>query len=205
MADEKKLNGNPAPPDSEGAPSVPEIGDAGPPAARPGSSREDDWAEAYRKLQAEKQELFDRLLRKQAELENIRKRLEREKQDFLQHATADLIRALLPTLDSLERALKHPDDGVPRHFYDGLDLIYRELLEVLGRAGVTVIPTQGKIFDPHVHQAVEMVESREHRDQEILEELQRGYKLRQRLLRPAVVKVATHPPQGGEGDPSEGR
>ncbi len=196
MAEEKELTGNTAPPP------VGETGDGGSQPADQPSSSERDWAEACRKLKAEKEELFDRLLRKQAELENLGKRLEREKQDYLQHATADLIRALLPTLDSLDRALKHRDNKVPKHFYDGLDLIYRGFLEVLERAGVAVIPTEGKLFDPHVHQAVEMVESREHHDQEIIEELQRGYKLRQRLLRPAVVKVAARPRKPDEGDAS---
>ncbi len=177
-------------PAPEGEPAAQRTGDGNPPIAPAGSDSGAGLAAACRKLEAEKQELFDRLLRKQAELENLRKRMEREKQDFLQHATADLIRALLPTLDSLERALKHPDNKIPPHFYDGMELIHRGLLEVLERAGVSVIPTEGKMFDPHVHQAVETVEGPDYRDQQIVEELQRGYKLRQRLLRPAVVKVA---------------
>ena len=152
-----------------------------------------DLTAAYKKLLAEKNELYDRLLRKQAELENVRKRLEREKEDFLQHATMGLIRALLPTLDALERGLKQREDNVPEKFYEGMEMIHRELLEVLKRAGLTPIESQGQIFDPHVHQAVETVESDKHRDQEVVEELQRGYKLKQRLLRPAIVKVAVAP------------
>lgn len=151
----------------------------------------EDLPGAYKKLLAEKQDLYDRLLRKQAELENFRKRTEREKEEFLKHAAADLIRALLPALDSFERALNHRDSKVPPQFYHGMELIHRELLEVLGRAGLSPVDTKGKLFDPHFHQAVETVESSEHRDQEIVEELQRGYKLKQRLLRPAIVKVAT--------------
>jgi len=149
-----------------------------------------DLPAAYRKVAAEKDDLYDRLLRKQAELENARKRLQREKEEFLQHAAADLIRALLPVLDGFERALKHRDAKVPADFYEGVELIQRQLLDVLGRAGLAPIETAGKTFDPHLHQAVESVESPGHRDQEIVEELQRGYKLRHRLLRPAVVKVA---------------
>jgi molecular chaperone GrpE len=152
-----------------------------------------DLATAYKQLLAEKNELYDRLLRKQAELENVRKRLEREKEDFLQHATMGLIRALLPTLDALERGLRHREDNVPEKFYEGMEMIHRELLEVLKRAGLTPVESQGQIFDPHVHQAVETVESDKHRDQEVVEELQRGYKLKQRLLRPAIVKVAVAP------------
>jgi molecular chaperone GrpE len=152
-----------------------------------------DLAGAYRQLQGEKRELFDRLVRKQAELENVRKRVEREKEDFLQHATMGLIRALLPTLDGLERGLKHREDDVPEKFYRGLELIHKELLDVLKRAGLTPVESEGQIFDPHVHQAVETVETGKHRDQEVVEELQRGYKLKHRLLRPAIVKVAVAP------------
>src|SRR5258708_26596433 len=92
--------------------------------AAPPSDLPSDLAGAYRKLLAEKNDLYDRLLRKQAELENSRKRLQREKDDFLQHATADLIRALLPVLDGFERALTHRDRKVPDEFYQGVELIY---------------------------------------------------------------------------------
>jgi len=152
-----------------------------------------DLAAAYRQLQVEKKELFERLVRKQAELENVRKRVEREKEDFLQHATMGLIRALLPTVDSLERGLKHRDDEVPEKFYKGMELIHKELLDVLKRAGLAPVESEGQIFDPHVHQAVETVETSKRRDQEVVEELQRGYKLKHRLLRPAIVKVAVAP------------
>ncbi len=162
-----------------------------------------DLAAAYYKLRAEKDALYDRLLRKQAELENLRKRTQREKDDFLQHATAELIRALLPTLDGFERALKQRDVGASAQFYQGMELIYRDLLEVLKRAGLSPLETLGKTFDPHLHQAVETVPPSEHRDQEIVEEFQRGYKLKQRLLRPAIVKVAVAPPQGKSQPASE--
>ena len=152
-----------------------------------------DLPAAYQSLLAEKQALYDRLLRKQAELENLRKRIQREKEDFLQHATADLIRALLPALDGFERALKHRDSKVPDQFYQGMQLIYRQLMDVLRRAGLTPIETVGNIFDPHLHQAVERVEAPGYRDQEIVEELQAGYKFKHRLLRPAGVKVAVTP------------
>lgn len=145
---------------------------------------------ATEKLQAEKQELYDRLLRKQAELDNFRKRAQKEKEEFRQHAAEDLIRSLLPTLDGFERALNHRDESVPETFYQGLELIDRELREVLGRAGLVAVETAGQLFDPHLHQAVETVEAPDRREHEIVEELQRGYKLRHRLLRPAIVKVA---------------
>jgi molecular chaperone GrpE len=170
-----------------------------------------DLAAAYRQLLEEKKELFDHLVRKQAEVENIRKRVEREKEDFLQHATMGLIRALLPTLDALERGLKHREAAVPEKYYTGMELIHRELLEILKRAGLAPVESEGKIFDPHVHQAVETVETDKFEDHAVVEELQRGYKLKHRLLRPAIVKVAvslagkSNPPakDATGGDPAD--
>ena len=158
-----------------------------------------DLAQAYQKLLVEKQELYERLLRKQAEFENFRKRIQREREDFLAHATADLISALLPVLDGFERALKHRDPRVPQQFYQGMELIHRELFEVLSRTGLTPVETAGKLFDPHLHQAVETVEVPGARDQEIMEEVQRGYKLKHRLLRPATVRVAKASSEKPEG------
>ncbi len=154
-------------------------------------------AEALETALAEKKDLFDRLLRKQAELENFRKRTQKEREDLRQYAAEDLIRSLLPTLDGFERALQHRDETVPAAFYEGLELIYRQLREVLGRAGLAPIDTAGQLFDPHVHQAVETVDAPGRREHEIVEELQRGYRLRNKLLRPAIVKVAVG------GDPGQ--
>jgi molecular chaperone GrpE len=169
------------------------------------STREAELQAAIDKLTAEKNDLTDLLLRKQAELENFRKRMQREKEEFLQHAAADLIHNLLPTLDALDRALSHRNEGVPEEFFQGLELIRKELMDVLSRAGLTPLESVGHLFDPHVHQAVEMVEAGKHRDQEIVEEMQRGYKLKKRLLRPAVVKVAvarTNSSKAGSGEPA---
>ena len=149
-----------------------------------------DLTQAYQKLRAEKEELYDRLLRKQADFDNWRKRMQRDREDFSAHAVADLISALLPVLDGFDRALKHRDQRVPEQFYQGMELIHRELFEVLSRAGLAQVETAGQVFDPHFHQAVETVEAPGARDQEIVEEVQRGYKLKHRLLRPATVKVA---------------
>ncbi|HXX24253.1 MAG TPA: nucleotide exchange factor GrpE [Terriglobia bacterium] len=145
---------------------------------------------ANQKLKEEMAELYQRLLRKQAELENFRKRAQREKEEFRQFATEGLIRDLLPVLDGFERALRQRTPGVPEPFYQGMELIYRQLSEVLARAGLEAMETRGQLFDPHYHQAVETVEEPGRRDQEVVEELQRGYKLKHRLLRPAIVKVA---------------
>jgi molecular chaperone GrpE len=168
-------------------------GDTEATATQPAPTDPAELAALFSKAQAEKQELYDRVLRKQAEVENIRKRLQREKDEFVQHANAELVRSLLPALDGFDRALKQRDPNVPQQFYEGMELIYRQLLDALGRAGLTPIETKGATFDPHLHQAVEMVESAEHRDHEIAEELQRGYNMKQRLLRPAIVKVAVAP------------
>ena len=155
-----------------------------------------DLPAAYQKVVADKLELYDRLLRKQAEMDNFRKRAQREKEEFFQHANADLIRSLLPVLDGFDRALRHRDPKADAGFIKGIELIHQQMLSVLDRAGVTPIETAGKTFDPHLHQAVETVHSKEHRDQEVVEELQRGYKLKNRLLRPAIVKVASSPKKG---------
>jgi molecular chaperone GrpE len=123
-------------------------------------------------------------------MDNFRKRTQKEKEDLRQHAAEQLIRSLLPTLDGFERALGHRDANVPPAFYQGLELIYRELREVLGRAGVSPMETAGQMFDPHLHQAVETVDAPGRRENEIVEEMQRGYMLKGKLLRPAIVKVA---------------
>ncbi len=171
----------------------------------PGAELPADLAGAYQKVQAEKRELYDRLLRKQAEFENYRKRAQREKEEFLQHANAELVRSLLPALDAFERALKQRDPRVPEAFYQGLELTYRQLLDVLGRAGLTPLEAEGKDFDPHLHQAIETVEAEGVRDHEVVEEVQRGYKFKHRLLRPAMVKVAIRPKRSeGAADTSAG-
>ena len=161
-------------------------------ASQPAATSIAAWA-AYEKLKEEKAELYERLLRKQAELENFSKRAQREKEEFRQHATEGLIRSLLPVLDGFERALRQRAPGVPESFYQGMELIHRQLCDVLRRAGLETIETTGQLFDPHYHQAVETVVDAARRDQEITEELQRGYKLKHRLLRPAIVKVAVKP------------
>jgi len=175
--------------DEEG-PGAPGVDPQVPSAPSPGADVAELTA-TIQKLRADNQKLYDRLLRKQAELENLRKRMQREKEEFLQHANADLIRALLPSLDGFERALKHRDTSVPDEYYKGLELIYSGLSDVLKRHGLEPIEALGQTFDPHLHQAVETVEDEQRRHQEIVvEELLRGYKLKHRLLRPSVVKVA---------------
>ncbi len=141
-------------------------------------------------LQAENRMFYDRLLRKQAELENMRRRMQREKEEYFDQANAGLIRSLLPSFDAFERALKDRDQRVPDGFYQGMELIYSGLLQVLERAGLARIEVLGHTFNPRIHQAVETVQGEQWRDQDIVEELLPGFTFRQQLLRPSMVKVA---------------
>jgi len=145
----------------------------------------------FQKLKAERDALLDRLARAQAEFENARKRAIKEQQDFRDFATIDAIKSLLPVVDSFERALQAKSD--PGDFRAGVELIYKQLQDVLSKLGVRAIAAKGEQFDPHVHEAIEMVETPDAADHEVLEEWQRGYKFKDRLLRPAMVKVAKNP------------
>jgi molecular chaperone GrpE len=143
------------------------------------------------KLRAERDTLLDRLARMQADFENARKRAAREQQDFRDYALADAIKALLPTLDSFERALQSNTDE-RSELRSGVELIYKQLQDSLAKLGLRPIPAKGEPFDPRLHEAIEMVETSEVPDRQIVEELQRGYKLKDRLLRPSMVKVASN-------------
>ncbi len=143
------------------------------------------------KLKAERDSLLDRLARAQAEFENARRRASKEQQEFRDYAAADAIKPLLPVLDSFERALQVKSE--PADFRSGVELIHKQLQDALAKIGVKAIPAKGEQFDPHVHEAIEMVETSEAADHEVIEELQRGYKIKDRLLRPAMVKVAKNP------------
>ena len=140
------------------------------------------------KLKAERDALIDRLARLQAEFDNARKRAVREQQDFREYAAADVIRNFLPILDSFERALKAGGDA--GDFRSGVELIYRQFQDALQKSGVQPVAAAGEVFDPRVHEAIEMVDTTELPDHQVLEELQRGYKYKDRLLRPAMVRVA---------------
>jgi molecular chaperone GrpE len=143
------------------------------------------------KIKAERDSLLDRLARAQAEFENARRRTVKEQQDFRDYAAADAIKSLLPVLDSFERALQVKSDAA--EFRNGIDLIYKQLQTALGKLSLQPIAAKGEPFDPHFHEAIEMVDTIEVPDHQVIEELQRGYKLKDRLLRPAMVKVARNP------------
>jgi len=143
------------------------------------------------KVKAERDSLLDRLARMQAEFENARRRTLKEQQEFRDYAAADAIKSLLPVLDSFERALQVKSDAAD--FRNGIDLIYKQLQTALGKLSLQPIPAKGEPFDPHYHEAIEMVDTTDAPDHQVIEELQRGYKLKDRLLRPAMVKVARNP------------
>jgi molecular chaperone GrpE len=141
-------------------------------------------------LRQERDVLYDRLARLQAEFDNARKRAAREQAEFREYAVADAVKALLPMLDSFDRAL---EAHAGEENFRGIELINRQFHDALTKLGVRPIPAAGEPFDPYLHQAVEMVDTADAPDNTVLEELQRGYKLKDRLLRPAMVRVARNP------------
>jgi len=156
----------------------------------------DDGASAQptelEKLKSENALFRDRLARLQAEFENFRKRSVREQQDFREYALSDSLKQLLPILDSLDRALKTAGISV-EDFRSGVELIDRQFHDVLTRFGVEPIVAEGQPFDPSLHQAIQMVETSAVPDHHVIDELQRGYRLRDRVLRAAMVRVAQKP------------
>jgi molecular chaperone GrpE len=142
-------------------------------------------------LQKQRDEYYDRLLRKTAEFDNYRKRIDRERIQLSEAAASDLLQELLPLVDDMERALKadtgtEATEGIRR----GVELIYQQLLKMLSKRGVKPIDALGQDFDPHFHMAVAHEPADGRREGEVVEEFSRGYMLGDRLLRPAMVKVA---------------
>ena len=139
----------------------------------------------------EKNELQDLLLRRQAEFENYRRRMERERGELFEFANMDSAKALLPIIDDFERALKV--ESADKEYARGMELIYQRLFESLKKLGLEPISTEaGTKFDPHIHHAVDMVDTKDHPDQTVLKEYQSGYYFKGRLLRPAMVQVAVN-------------
>jgi molecular chaperone GrpE len=142
-------------------------------------------------IQRQRDDYYDRLLRKTAEFDNYRKRIERDRQSMAESAAADLVRDLLPLVDDLERALKADANVEAAEAYRrGVELIHRRLLEILRKRGVKPIEAVGADFDPHFHEAVAHEAAEGRREGEVIEEFARGYMLGDRLIRPAMVKVA---------------
>jgi molecular chaperone GrpE len=142
-------------------------------------------------LRRERDDLYDRLLRKTAEFDNYRKRIERERQAASEAAAADLVRDLLPLVDDLERALKAEAGAEGAETYRrGVELIHQRLEDILRRRGVRPIEALGTDFDPNFHEAVAHDPAEGRREGEVIEDFRRGYMLGDRLLRPSMVKVA---------------
>ena len=158
--------------------------------------------EAVVALQRERDTLKEQFLRAVADFDNYRKRVDRERRELSEYAAADVLLELLPIIDNFERALQAPapapgatadKPAESDAFRRGIELIHKQMLDLLRKRGVTPIDAQGADFDPNVHQAVIHEPSDAHREGEVMQELQRGYKLGERLLRPAMVKVAKRP------------
>jgi molecular chaperone GrpE len=170
--------------------------------AEAGAQPVSDVDEAVVAAQKERDAYKEQFLRAVADFDNYRKRIERERRELSEYAAADVLRDLLPIIDNFERALQAsasaPGAPVDRSteseaFYRGIELIHKQMLDLLRKRGVTPIDALGADFDPNVHQAVIHEPSEEHREGEVMQELQHGYKLGDRLLRPAMVKVAKRP------------
>lgn len=150
-----------------------------------------------KQFNAERQDLLDTIARRSADFDNFRKRTERERSETYQRAVGEVVRRLLPVLDNLQRALDAErvvevrESEEFRHFLHGVELINRQLGGVLESLGVEAVPTVGQPFDPHVHEAVTTEATDEVEPDTITQEMQRGYRLGDKLLRPAMVKVAT--------------
>jgi molecular chaperone GrpE len=143
------------------------------------------------RLAAENAELQDRFLRAQAEFQNFRKRVDKDRLEFNEYASMEACRTLLPIIDDFERALE--TETADKKYAQGLELIRQRLFDALKKLGLEPMVVLGEPFDPHVHHAVEMVETEDAPDHTVLAEFQRGYNFKGRLLRPAMVKVAVEP------------
>jgi molecular chaperone GrpE len=145
------------------------------------------------RLNTEKEELRQTLVRRQADFENYRKRVEREHHEQTRRGVQQLLEHLLPVLDAFERALASHKDPAYQEYRKGLELIYKQFWETLARHGLERIDAQGKQFDPNFHLAIERVETNDHADGAVIEVMQPGYLFHGKVLRPASVRVAAAP------------
>ena len=145
------------------------------------------------KLSSDLDDLRQTLLRRQADFDNYRKRIEKERSEDSKRSTARVIEGLIPVIDSFENALAAHREAEYETYRKGFELIYKQLLDNLTRLGAERMDPVGKPFDPHLHQAVDRAETTEHADGTILQVFQPGYVFHGRVLRPAMVRVAVHP------------
>ena len=165
--------------------------EAGEDACGPERSAADERDRRIAELESQIEEFRNRLLRSQADFDNYRRRTQREKEEMAKYASAELIARLLPVLDNFERAIgAAKSSGDFEALAKGVDMIHRQLLQVLEQEGLKPMETVGQPFNPEIHEAVMRVESDEHEEGIIVEELQRGYILKDRVIRPAMVKVS---------------
>ena len=179
---------------------VPAGSQAAPAAAESGPFAVADPAalDPTQKLLAEKKELMDTLVRRQADFENYRKRIEKERHQDRHRGAEHLVESLLPVLDAFDRALASQDDPSTAEFRKGFELIRRQLWDALVKQGLERVESAGKEFNPHLHHAIERVETAEYPDGVVIEELQPGYLFHGHVLRPAMVRVATQPAHAGK-------
>ena len=156
-------------------------------------------------LQSQIDDLTATLKRRQADFENYKKRIDRERKEDAARAVAPLVESVLPVLDAFERALSVHGDAAIEDYRKGFEMIYRQLLDSLSKIGLERIVAEGKPFDPKLHQAIEKTESAEHEDDTVLAEFQHGYRLRDRVLRPTFVRVSVRPAAPpSDADPTDG-
>lgn len=167
-------------------------------AAESGTTEPPDEKSQLASLKAELQQYQDRFLRKAAEFENYRKRMERERGEAAQLAKSSVLMEFLPIADACERAIESLDGSAEHsesleHYREGVRLLYKQIHDVFNRIGVVPLAAKGEKFDPHLHEAVAREEDPEHEENTIVEELRRGYLFKGRLLRPSQVRVAARP------------
>ncbi len=155
-------------------------------------------------LGRESAQMRDLAQRTRAEFENYRKRMERERADLVRHAGFEVVKEILPVLDNLERAIRASESSPEEQFRAGVEIIHRQLQEILTRMGLSEVESEGKPFDPHLHEAVSRVETTEHPEGTVVEVFQKGYSFKDRLVRPAMVAVAQSPPGGGASPTDQG-
>jgi molecular chaperone GrpE len=164
--------------------------------ADPPAASESSMAAELQKVKAEKEELLQTMVRRQADFENFRKRTERDRHEEGRRGVERLVLDLIPVMDAFDRALQAHDDPAFEEYRKGITLIRKQLWDAIAKHGVQPIEATGKMFDPHMHQAIERLESEEYPDGFIVSVFQDGYLFHGRVLRPAIVRVAVHPDKG---------
>ncbi len=169
----------------------------------PPAAGEASLAAEFQKLKAEKDELLQTMVRRQADFENFRKRTERDRHEEARRGVERLILDLIPVLDAFDRGLHAHEDPAFEEYRKGITLIRKQLWDAIAKHGVQPIEAAGKMFDPHMHQAIERLESDEYPDGFVVSVFQDGYLFHGRVLRPAIVRVAVHPAQNENSTTNE--